>query len=116
MSKLDKEVKVVRLEEIHPTKIVSGEMSTRLITNSRENSDRFSLALVSFEQGVIKEEGEVDKDNAAYIIEGALTLKFDNKEVELESGSAFYIPAGKIVKLWIKAPVKLLAIVSPPRI
>jgi len=113
---MDKEVKVVTLERIQPTKIVDGEMSTRLITKLREGSDRFSIAVVSFDSGVIKEEGEDDKDNVGYIVEGALTLSWDDKSSDLESDSAFYIPAGKRVTLRIKRKCKILAVVSPPRI
>ena len=111
-----KEVRVVSFDQLEATRIVDGEMSTRLITNLREGSDRFSVALVNFEAGVIKEEGEDDRDNAGYVIEGYLTLSWDRGEAKLGPGSAFYIPMGKRVKLYIKNRTKILAIVSPPRI
>jgi ethanolamine utilization protein EutQ (cupin superfamily) len=113
---LKKSVKVVRYEDITAEPIVEGETSSRIVTKFREYSDKFSLAVVSFAAGVVKEEGEDDKDNAGYVLEGSLELSWDDGSAELSAGSAFYVPSGKRVKLVIKSKCKILAVVSPPRI
>ena len=113
---MKKEIKVIHEQEVTPVKIVEGELSKRLITNEREGSSRFSFAIVSMNAGLEKIEGEDNRDNLAFVMQGAATLSYDSKKIKLNPGSAVYIPAGCKCTMTVHQDIKLAVVVSPPRI
>ena len=94
-----------------------GVKSIRLITGPKDASDRFMMSLVTVEPGANSEGIYEDKDEALYILQGRLSLRWDGKVEVVGPSDAVFIPMGKRWNMENKeaTDVKLIAVISPSK-
>jgi mannose-6-phosphate isomerase-like protein (cupin superfamily) len=99
-----KEVKVVNVNDVKaviPLMCdVEGFKVKRLITKSREGSDKLMLGICYVGPRARGYRWSfTDKDEVYYVLKGKLRLKWDGNVVEFSEGDAVYLPAGYAYEL-----------------
>lgn len=109
-----KEVKWVHEDEVIPTVFVDRK-TRRLITQEREGSEKVSFHIITADQVGDSPLFDHGNDEILYVIRGNVTLLWNGASADLRPGSAIYLPAGTAYRIRYKGPVKIAAVLSPPR-
>jgi len=111
-----KEFKLVHEEDVIPT-IFANRQSARLITKERENSEMLSLHICWHPAPQTTPEVHYTKnDEIMYLMEGEGQLISGDKAYDWKPGAAAYIPQGHRYYIIAKKDMKILIIITPPRL
>lgn len=113
---MEKKIKMVHESEVIPT-IFEDRDSARLITQERDGSE-FSLHICTI-PGFQRYNYEViyrDRDELLYLISGQGKMIFSGEDHDFRPGAAFFMPAGGTFKQEAKTELKIIVVMSPPRL
>ncbi len=95
-----KEAKVVNIKDIESVTLTESVRVRRLITKSRENSDKIMFGVVFVEPSNKPIEWKYNiEDEVYFILKGKVTIYCDDRKIEAKEGDAIYLPAGEKHKL-----------------
>ena len=109
---MKKEIKIVDANLMKGELRKTGSRVKRVITKSKEGSDKITFSIFDVAPGVDLREVS-DSDVIKYLLEGKCTIEWNGKNIELTPGMAIFIPAGTETRYQGESEHKIITIASP---
>jgi quercetin dioxygenase-like cupin family protein len=104
------EIQYEYVDDVEPKKIAYPGFLGRFLVAGKGGNSQLSITYLEAGVGAGHEEHTHDEEEIIFIIEGAGTLTYENKTINLKNGTALHVPSGVAHGVEYKKPSKLVVV------